>query len=220
MLNYCLHSLRTFRKSYGKSWGIRIVNNDHAVTVVSPGHGFDNISDVGGTSVTYEFKGTELGAVFQSNGSNIWRVRSNYSLPIFSYDYTTNLIAPLDPLVSIKSAKDLLFDQYISSLNAQGLIRYEASVWEYSKNGGTDWYAIAGADNVKALYEAFSNTNAYTDAEQSKLAGLESSRFLGTYVDETALTTAHPTAPEGSYANVDGGVGMAAGGGFNYKFLR
>lgn len=56
-------------------------------------------------------------------------------------------------------------------------------------------------------YESNANTNKYTDTEKSKLAGLESSKFKGTYVDLTALQTAHPTADAGSYAYVDAGIG-------------
>jgi hypothetical protein len=47
----------------------------------------------------------------------------------------------------------------------------------------------------------------YTLAEKDKLAGLESSKFLGEFVSLAALQTAHPTADVGSYANVDLGVG-------------
>ena len=60
---------------------------------------------------------------------------------------------------------------------------------------------------IKTAYENNANTNEFSDAEQTKLAGLESSHFKGQYVDTTALNTAHPTASIGDYANVDGGVG-------------
>lgn len=46
-----------------------------------------------------------------------------------------------------------------------------------------------------------------TQAEKDKLAGLESSKFLGTYTNLSALQTAHPSPTEGSYAHVDAGVG-------------
>jgi hypothetical protein len=60
---------------------------------------------------------------------------------------------------------------------------------------------------IKTKYESNNNTNAFTDAEKSKLSSLESSKFLGTFVDLPALQNAHPTAVEGSYAHVDTGVG-------------
>lgn len=60
---------------------------------------------------------------------------------------------------------------------------------------------------IKALYEAEANTNAFTDALKTKLEGIEGSKFLGTYVNLSALNTAHPTAAEGSYAHVDAGPG-------------
>lgn len=47
----------------------------------------------------------------------------------------------------------------------------------------------------------------YTAAEKAKLAGLESSKYKGTYASLAALQVAHPTATAGSYADVDGGVG-------------
>lgn len=59
---------------------------------------------------------------------------------------------------------------------------------------------------VKAAYEANADTNAFTDAEKSKLAGLESSTFKGTYLTATALSAAHPAPEAGSYAYVDAGA--------------
>jgi hypothetical protein len=59
---------------------------------------------------------------------------------------------------------------------------------------------------IKSAYEAEANTNAYTDAEKTKLAGIEGSLFLGTFVSEAALTTAHAAPVVGSYAFVDTGV--------------
>jgi hypothetical protein len=46
-----------------------------------------------------------------------------------------------------------------------------------------------------------------TSEEKSKLSGLESSKYLGQYVSLIALTTAHPSPVQGSYAFVDAGVG-------------
>ena len=46
-----------------------------------------------------------------------------------------------------------------------------------------------------------------TNAERSKLAGLDGSKFLGTYVSLAALESAHPSPVEGSYGYVDAGVG-------------
>lgn len=60
---------------------------------------------------------------------------------------------------------------------------------------------------IKSQYEANTNTNGFTDAEKSKLAGLESSLFLGEYATLGALQTAHPAPVTGSFANVDAGVG-------------
>lgn len=58
---------------------------------------------------------------------------------------------------------------------------------------------------VKLLYENNPNTNVFTDAEKSKLAGLESSKFVGQFLSLSALQAAFPTALIGSYALVDGG---------------
>lgn len=60
---------------------------------------------------------------------------------------------------------------------------------------------------IKTAYENNADTNAFTDSEKSKLASLESSKFLGTYLDLTALETAHPSPVDGSYGYVDGGIG-------------
>ena len=64
------------------------------------------------------------------------------------------------------------------------------------------------AAQIKTKYESNANTNPFTDSEQSKLAGLESSKFVGEFVSLSALQTAFPTAPVGSYAYVDTGVGQ------------
>jgi hypothetical protein len=59
---------------------------------------------------------------------------------------------------------------------------------------------------IKTKYENNANTNAFTDSEKSKLAGLDSSKFLGEYVSLGALQTAHSSPVAGSYANVDSGA--------------
>jgi len=61
---------------------------------------------------------------------------------------------------------------------------------------------------IKTAYENNINTNGFTDAEKSKLAALETSKFLGEFVSLVALQTAFPAPPVGSYGNVDGGVGQ------------
>ncbi|HUI32000.1 MAG TPA: hypothetical protein VLY84_00155 [Dysgonamonadaceae bacterium] len=48
----------------------------------------------------------------------------------------------------------------------------------------------------------------YTLGEKQKLAGLESSKWLGLYPTLTALQNAHPTAEAGNYADVDAGTGV------------
>lgn len=80
---------------------------------------------------------------------------------------------------------------------------------ERTKLNGIEGGATAdqtGAE-IKAAYESEENTNAFTDAEKAKLAGLENEKFLGTYVNLSALQTAHPTPVEGSYGHVDTGIG-------------
>ena len=67
--------------------------------------------------------------------------------------------------------------------------------------------AIETPSVIKSKYESNANTNAYTDAEKSKLASLENSKFLGTYINLSALQSAHPSPVIGSYAHVDSGVG-------------
>ena len=55
---------------------------------------------------------------------------------------------------------------------------------------------------IKTQYENNTNTNAFTDAEQTKLSGLTGGRYLGVFADLTALQTAHPTAVSGDTATV------------------
>lgn len=58
---------------------------------------------------------------------------------------------------------------------------------------------------VKAAYEGEANTNAFTDAEKTKLAGLESSKYRGLFSSAGALPLVGNAA--GSYADVDTGNG-------------
>ncbi len=60
---------------------------------------------------------------------------------------------------------------------------------------------------LKAKYEGNSDTNAYTDAEKTKLDLLESSRYRGKYISLAVLEAAHPTGTSGDYATVDAGAG-------------
>ena len=55
----------------------------------------------------------------------------------------------------------------------------------------------------KVVGKQLSDTN-FTQTEKDKLAFLESSKFVGLFVSESALPT---TGSDGDYANVDGGVG-------------
>lgn len=63
------------------------------------------------------------------------------------------------------------------------------------------------ADKVDKVAGKSLSDNNYTNSEKSKLAGLESSKWLGSYVGVAALESAHPTANPGNYADVDGGAG-------------
>jgi len=75
--------------------------------------------------------------------------------------------------------------------------------------GIRDGSAIGSPDSpeaIKVKYESNNNTNAYTDAEKTKLATLEDSKFKGVYVTVEDLETAYPTADLGDYAYVDNGA--------------
>lgn len=65
------------------------------------------------------------------------------------------------------------------------------------------------AADIKALYESNADTNAYTDAEKTKLASLDN-HFLGSYTSLANLQTAHASASLGDYADVDAGSGTDA----------
>lgn len=79
-----------------------------------------------------------------------------------------------------------------------------------SQLGNSDWQTRLNASQVEALYEGLANTNKFTDAEKSKLAGLSGPLFKGTYLNLAALQAAHPTPDAGSYAFVDAGAGVDA----------
>jgi len=75
--------------------------------------------------------------------------------------------------------------------------------------GATD--DMTGAE-IKAAYEAEANTNGYTDAEKTKLAGLEEGKFKGRFTGAdfpaalAALAAAEPTPPSGSTAEISDGA--------------
>ena len=51
------------------------------------------------------------------------------------------------------------------------------------------------------------STEDFTTSEKNKLAGLESSKFIGQFVSLQALNSTYPTASIGNYAYVDLGIG-------------
>ena len=71
------------------------------------------------------------------------------------------------------------------------------------------WDQVTGLDTAleskvdKEVGKGLSEAN-FTQAEKTKLASLESSKFVGLFMSESALPS---TGSEGDYANVDGGVG-------------
>lgn len=86
--------------------------------------------------------------------------------------------------------------------------REEMASGDAAKLAGIEDGATAdqtGAE-IKVAYEGEANTNAFTDAEKSKLAGLDAALFVGTYANLAALQSAHPSAGAGSYAYVDAGA--------------
>jgi len=59
--------------------------------------------------------------------------------------------------------------------------------------------------SIATAIDALFDRNILTDAERTKLSGLESSKFMGTYTTSTAIPVV--SASTGSYAHVDAGVG-------------
>jgi hypothetical protein len=96
----------------------------------------------------------------------------------------------------------------LADVNATSVADGDTLVWDAATNTWLTGAAGSTMTNaeVKAAYEANANTNAFTDAEQTKLAGLEASKFLGVFADLTALQTAHPAPVAGSYGYVDAGA--------------
>ena len=127
---------------------------------------------------------------------------------------------PLNPIVNILTTSQI---QSIRPLKTVGGVTLEGTGDVPIPAQGVQSVTGDGVDNtdpanpvlsyedaasIKTKYESNLDTNAYTDAEKTKLAGLESSKFVGQYPDLASLQTAYPTAPVGSYAYVDGGVGQ------------
>lgn len=82
----------------------------------------------------------------------------------------------------------------------------ETGVKELAEAVGADVKALDTTLAKKVDKQAgkgLSDTN-FTQVEKDKLSALESSKFVGLFVSESALPS---TGSEGDYANVDGGVG-------------
>lgn len=74
------------------------------------------------------------------------------------------------------------------------------SKWVQSGSTGSDEMSPS---RVKQLYESNPNTNAFTDADKTKLASIEDSHFRGVYPSLTALNTGVIDPKAGDYADVD-----------------
>lgn len=68
---------------------------------------------------------------------------------------------------------------------------------------GTDVKGLREGKLDKVAGKGLSDTN-FTQAEKNKLSSLESSKFVGLFVSDSALPT---SGSGGDYANVDGGAG-------------
>lgn len=62
------------------------------------------------------------------------------------------------------------------------------------------------ASTIQTAIEGITNVNFMTDAEKTKLASLEGSKFLGVFANVGSIPTV--SAVPGSYADVDQGVGQ------------
>ena len=110
---------------------------------------------------------------------------------------------PLNPVLRLPNQAEISFIRPLKSVNGESL-----------EGLGDVVIPEETSASIKTKYESNANTNGYTDAEKSKLAGLESSKFVGQFPSLVALQTAFPTAPIGSYAYVDQGIGQS-----NVKYI-
>ena len=74
--------------------------------------------------------------------------------------------------------------------------------------GGTASNVVLTFPDADEVDDSLTTNKFVTDAEKIKLAGLESSKFVGEFISLPALQAAFPTAPVGSYAYVDTGAGQ------------
>jgi hypothetical protein len=89
---------------------------------------------------------------------------------------------------------------------AEGFLIYDRDANAFLVYDGSAWAQLLAAAAIKSIYESNADTNPFTDAEQTKLAGL-SNQFLGVYASLGALNTAHAVGTSGEYAFVDTGIG-------------
>lgn len=115
-------------------------------------------------------------------------------------DNTSDLAKPIST-----ATQAALYDK-VTVVIGKGLSTNDYTTTEKDKLTSIEVGATADqtAAEIKAAYESNANTNNYTDEEKTKVAGLESSKFRGTYTSSAALPTTGNVA--GSYADVDGGT--------------
>ncbi len=81
------------------------------------------------------------------------------------------------------------------------MMAYDTSIANGGSGTTTPVVPLTGAE-IKALYEAESDTNAFTNALKVKLSGLTGSHFKGSHIDIATLELVHPSPEAGSYAYV------------------
>ncbi len=142
--------------------------------------------------------GAVAGSILRWNGTDTWTVQ-----PVALDD-----LSDLD----VSGATDgqiLSFNNTSGNWEAIDLPSTDGATIESTLDtyfGSTTWRDGLDGATIKARYEAETNTNAFTDAEKSKLAGLNDNLYLGIYADLTALQTAHPSPVAGSFAYIDAGA--------------
>jgi len=150
---------------------------------------FPDADEVDDTSTTNKFATQAQLEQIATNESDITNLETN-ALTSVSTDATlTGSGTPIDPLSVIPTSSG------VQSVTGDGV-------------GGTATDVVLNFPDADQVDDSLTINKFVTDAEKIKLAGLESSKFVGEFTSLPALQAAFPTAPIGSYAYVDTGAGQ------------
>lgn len=152
--------------------------------------------------------------IFTYTGSDGIVYKYVSALPAGSYGQSNPIFTDNDLILVMKDGYDIL-DNKIDNLDTDDISEGTTNLYFTDTRVSNSPAVQANTNKVSADGSVTTHNDVtsagsgaiITSAERSKLAGLESSKFLGNYISLAALQSAHPSPVVGSYGYVDSGIG-------------